>query len=1194
MFVKSITLDGFKSYAQRVDVKGFDPQFNAITGLNGSGKSNILDSICFVLGITNLSSVRASNLQDLVYKQGQAGVTKATVSIVFNNSDKENSPVGYDHLDEITVTRQLVIGGRNKYLINGKTADQGRVQNLFHSVQLNVNNPHFLIMQGRITKVLNMKPPEILGLLEEAAGTKMYETKKQAALRTLEKKQLKVNEINKVLTEDIIPALDKLRKEKVQYMEWQNASSKMERLQRYCVAYKYTEAKVLLQDGEREVEQALQEMASVESQLVDADERIKRKKIDLSSLQGEKESKSSGDVKSLSQQVDSLSKAIVQETTRLNNIQDARKTESVNLESLKESIKELDNATIKSKIDKKRDMRDNAFLAVDEVKQRLDEARSELAGAEAGDGRDASNRSLQERLEDANNNITEAEGFLQSSKTSVKHQMAKLNEVKKELKLKEKTGSKLQQEFEQEKRMLKTLEDKLRSIDYDESKAQDIEKQIEEGEQTVRQLGDQVDQLSTRLAASEFYFKDPVRGFDRSKVKGIVSRLVRVTDPKYSSALEVAAGGKLYQVIVDTEQTAKQLLSGGHLRNRVTIIPLNKVSARTLSSSAKKKAEELVGEKAVPALELVGYDVEIEAAMQYAFGSSFVCTDSSTAKKLAFHRDVASRCVTLDGDDFNPTGTLTGGSRNKTNSILSQIHVLSQYEVELKAFQQKLVELKSELKKLNKGKSQYDEIKKEVEIKHHSLELLQKRLEGSEVHQLIQSLSECECELKAEQEREVEALERLAALKDLVKSLTDQIKNFGKEKESLIKQAREKLEKAKDDLEVAKNNAKDEEAALQVALADSESAAEERIGVQEQIHLAEQQIGQLDKQIDSLSSSLNNLQAEHEQLSAKLEEKRFRLRECDEEISQIEKEISSIEIMTTNLVVDKKKIGNKVENLRKGAHSAEDRCKSLEREHPWIETEQDHFGQQGGDYDWDATNPAHMFKEYEAASETIDNLSKRVNKKVMQMFEKAEHEYTELKRKKDVVEADKTRIQATMDDLDEKKREALKTTWKKVDSDLGSIFSTLLPGTMAKLEPVEGTSFMDGLEVKVAFGGVWKESLSELSGGQKSLLALSLILAMLLFKPAPIYILDEVDAALDLSHTQNIGRMIKSHFPQSQFIVVSLKEGMFSNANVIFRTKFVDGVSTVTRTVNQVSDTGSKQTNGTRLPLIENRQVNVG
>jgi structural maintenance of chromosome 2 len=98
---------------------------------------------------------------------------------------------------------------------------------------------------------------------------------------------------------------------------------------------------------------------------------------------------------------------------------------------------------------------------------------------------------------------------------------------------------------------------------------------------------------------------------------------------------------------------------------------------------------------------------------------------------------------------------------------------------------------------------------------------------------------------------------------------------------------------------------------------------------------------------------------------------------------------------------------------------------------------------------------------------------------------------------------------------------------------------------------------------------VWKDSLTELSGGQRSLAALSLILAMLLFKPAPLYILDEVDAALDLSHTQNIGNMLKTHFNKSQFIIVSLKDGMFSNANVLFRTQFVDGVSTITRSVNR-------------------------
>lgn len=136
----------------------------------------------------------------------------------------------------------------------------------------------------------------------------------------------------------------------------------------------------------------------------------------------------------------------------------------------------------------------------------------------------------------------------------------------------------------------------------------------------------------------------------------------------------------------------------------------------------------------------------------------------------------------------------------------------------------------------------------------------------------------------------------------------------------------------------------------------------------------------------------------------------------------------------------------------------------------------------------------------------------------------------------------------------------------QVNKDFGSIFGSLLPGANAKLQPPANQSVLDGLEVKVGFAGAYKESLSELSGGQRSLVALSLILAMLLFKPAPLYILDEVDAALDLSHTENIGAMLKRHFKHSQFIVVSLKDGMFNNANVLFKTRFVDGMSAITRT----------------------------
>lgn len=161
------------------------------------------------------------------------------------------------------------------------------------------------------------------------------------------------------------------------------------------------------------------------------------------------------------------------------------------------------------------------------------------------------------------------------------------------------------------------------------------------------------------------------------------------------------------------------------------------------------------------------------------------------------------------------------------------------------------------------------------------------------------------------------------------------------------------------------------------------------------------------------------------------------------------------------------------------------------------------------------------------------------------------------------IEKDKVKIEQTIVSLNEYKCKALTKTWKKVSEDFGQIFATLLPGSFAKLVLLEGKEITEGLEIKVMLGKIWKESLAELSGGQRSLVALSLILALLQFKPAPMYILDEVDAALDLNHTQNIGHLIKTRFKGSQFIVVSLKEGFFSNANRVFKARFQEGSSSV-------------------------------
>ncbi len=225
---------------RRAEIGPFDRSFNAITGRNGSGKSNILDAIMFVLGVTRAHQLRVKDMSSLVYKEGQAGVTRASVTIWFDNADKERSPPGYQDQDTIIVTRHVTYGtGASKYLINGHAKQQKDVHNLFQSVQLNIDNPTFLVQQGQITKVVGMKPMEVLGMLAEATGVALYEDQKAKALKVLGAKQAKLDELDKILREEITPQLEKRRAESAKYQRWQRNAQELDRKRRFVVAHDY-------------------------------------------------------------------------------------------------------------------------------------------------------------------------------------------------------------------------------------------------------------------------------------------------------------------------------------------------------------------------------------------------------------------------------------------------------------------------------------------------------------------------------------------------------------------------------------------------------------------------------------------------------------------------------------------------------------------------------------------------------------------------------------------------------------------------------------------------------------------------------------------------------------------------------------------------------------------------------------------
>ncbi|XP_074652125.1 structural maintenance of chromosomes protein 2-like [Tubulanus polymorphus] len=1183
MYIKSLVIDGFKSYAQRTEVNGFDPLFNAITGLNGSGKSNILDSICFLLGITNLQQVRATNLQDLVYKCGQGGVTKATVSITFDNSDKKQSPLGYEQYDEITVTRQVVIGGKNKYLINGSNATNTRVQDMFRSVQLNINNPHFLIMQGRITKVLNMKPPEILSMIEEAAGTKLYESKKESAQKTIEKKDAKLREIETILREEITPTLTKLKEERSSYLEYQKIVRELEHLQKLYVAYQFMCAEDMKKNTAKDLIEMKEQEKKYKATLEQNNTKIAEFIEVMKDIQKKRDEEAGGAMATLEKMLKECQMTDMKAETNLKHKKESLKAEQKKHKELTRSRDE-DKSVLTSKqkeiekfstnFEKLQKEHENDKAAVTEAQEHFHAVSAGLSNNE--DGKAAS---LKDQLIMSKKEISTAETEKKQAKMRLTHAETEIKKKQQEMKKSEQGYKKDQQAFEAVQKQVDKLKAELENLNYEEGKEETLVAQKRTLSQEIGKLRDRVETLGARNANLQFDYRDPEKNFDRSKVKGLVAKLIQVKDPKTVTALEVAAGGKLYNVIVDSEVTGKKLLQNGQLRRRVTIIPLNKINCRPIDNATVRTAENLVGKgNAQTALSLVGYDKDIERAMQYVFGGSFVCADMDKARKVTFDPKIMKRTVTLDGDSFDPSGTLTGGSRSQNQAILARLTDLNEAESKLQQKQAELNHVEKELSSINRTAERFQQLNQQYGLKSHEANLLKERLESSSHHVGLEGINQLQTTIDEQKRVLKESEDTVAKAKKKVADLEDKINNEKEHRERELKQAEQDVQTSKKRAVESEKKLKQKQQDMETLRLEAEELTKEITSLEEQLVTIEESIKDIDSQCSQLDEERQNTKAAVKDAQTEVNKQKDLLRERDKEIQQTYDQQQKLAKECQQLDCKLTELEHKKQKFHKDSADAANKVDYLLNEYPWIADERKYFGQADTAYDFKANNPREAGQRIKKLQETKDKLAKNVNMRAMNMLGKAEEQYAELIKKRTIVLNDKAKIAKVISELDKKKNEALRKAHEQVNKDFGSIFSSLLPGTQARLVAPEGQTVLEGLTVKVAFGDVWKESLTELSGGQRSLVALSLILSLLLFKPAPLYILDEVDAALDLSHTQNIGQMLRTHFKHSQFIVVSLKDGMFNNANVLFKTKFVDGVSTVTRYVqNPYSrDTSSK------------------
>ncbi|KAI5136648.1 structural maintenance of chromosome 2 [Nematocida ausubeli] len=1033
MFLESIEAEGFKSYGAHTVISPIDKSFTAITGLNGTGKSNILDAICFVLGVDTPRLLRSASIKDLIFKQAKRTSGSAKVSLIFNNKEKEKGPMGYAEIDIIKLTRIITEDGKTKYLLNDHNVSTKTVTRLLQCVGLSSSKagynpngvrvekqaPYFIVMQGRVSRILSMKSAQFLTLLEECAGTSVYRTEKYKASSTLEKKEKKLLETKETLSKTIFPFLERLRRERDEYYAHKEATEKRQILQDTLVrckeAIQYKEAESAIEERERiivrlsEIEREIEEKTK---EIVDVDV------VDV-------------DIASIQERIDNRKREITR--MMIDQQEEERHAAHRIIERKEKEIRQI----LKGCEDTIKNLNIERMVSTEETEN------SEKTEEPEKEGKSAQTKieTLLARLED------KERAFLQADR------------------------QKDSLEKERKREMLSTEVEKIqRNLEI-----------AQEGIEAAQKKG-----LTEELSAHRIslHKKCPVRPLDvirreverikrelgypiRDGVYGKVKELLEVVDPAYEISVGVVIGGRKEYLVVENEEIGRKVIDElSREGRRIDVIPLNKIITRRIEP---KKEDRARAYGSIPLIEAITYPQEIKKAMEYLLGGYILAKNRKTAVDLRDKESISS--VTLEGELFDRRGTITGGSLDT-----------SKYKFEKTKRKEELLLLEKEEEQVRKT------------LKECTLQELNESTEFLKLTSLKKTLSDRISQVKAE----IEVLGRECVRKDEIKSISEsiQILTEVKNKIDLRYTERDRTSEKLKEIEEALKVSKEKEAKLQEEIKRDES--------------------------DKLNGIKNN------------------------EVNRARRSIQ---------IKERKRIEMDVDLIKKEKIKHEMRYKKIEHVTPMNRKNKS------------KKTKEELELEYAQAEEELNFIKsiprKEINKKNIEILEKNEEIEMELKERIKKLQNDKKIIEETLLKLNQEETLTIQEIFKSVNLRIGKYLKYFIPNSDAKLEAVNG-SVMNGVELHVKIG-TWKKGLTELSGGQRSLCALSLIFALLKTKPSPLYILDEIDAALDASHTEAMGRMIQNEFIGSQFIVVSLKDGMYHNANVLFQTFIREGTSGVRR-----------------------------
>ncbi len=1105
MHLDRVEISGFKSFRERTVIE-FPDSFTSIIGPNGSGKSNVVDAICFVLGKSR--GLRASNLTELIYNDGKSGKPAERAYV---NMHISNGP------ENIKITREIRRNGASIYRMNGRRTTRQEILDIVG------DNEYNIILQDDITKVIDMRPVDRRGIIDEICGIAEYDEKRDRAVLELKRVEDRISETHIVIGEKQAH-LRVLEKERADAIRYKQAADELNR----------TKATILARGIER------------------LQKRVERFEKDIGEFNAEKTA--------LAQRAQKIKQEISEKNNHLKEINE----EILKLEAARGGSKITEiSGEIKMRGGRISDIQHNidgicAETAVKLEKQKTLEAELSAALAELD--------SVNKKHSDAESKISalaesidaSLEGKIDEAKERLLHAKTRIGALSREAEKNGAESGSLSAELESiEKEMSALLaeEEKLaRLIDEADAKGKSGRDKMGTLKKSIANIAGEIDNVRASLeklssehakkhaelaAAKHAAMSDSIGAVMQLKettagIHGTVSQLGEVSNPDYETALQVAAGGRLNHIVVEDDEVAARCIA--HLKKRqvgrATFIPLNKINSRV--------SDEVPDGAIGLARDFIKTSPKFRQVFELVLGDTLIVDDIEAARAIGIGRH---RMVTLDGDLTEKSGVMTGGWMKQALLSFSN---LGGMEEEVKRIEAQMTKaegrrgaLLSERKALEAEIERLEDSSAPDERKNEEL-----RIRKAVIAEKRQSLKK-RADYCAERIREIEKI--ASDFDSEGNNLKKDIAVLEKKLDGLLKKRDssdvKQLDEAKDalrDINIGKNHVQSMIESLKKAGLETSSEIKKVLSQKEKFA---QDVKKLQEERRELEKELKAAEKASSQTIGSI-------KALIEGRAKIEEEITGLGEVRGGIDHKLGEISGKTEGILIGKAKSETELSGLERDAVKYKGVEPITDKNAGELEAAAA-------ELEGALEGLGS----VNMRAIETYDTVKKELDEINGRLGTLKDERQSIFNFMEQVETRKREVFMETFNVVKQSFERIFAEISEGSGTLILDNPKDISASGLVINASPKGKKLMNLDAMSGGEKVLTSSAFLLAVQRYKPSAFYIVDELDAALDKKNSIKLAQLLKKSV--AQFILITHNDSVMKFSDSVIGVSMSDGVSQV-------------------------------